>query len=97
MHFLAARKIVRDIKISIANNHILTILSKNSKQTRTFYNLKIGISRHLSIQVLAVNKNLVRITNNIQTIITKPNTTPTQTSSSNNKLKISKILIILLH
>ena len=27
MHFLVAKKIVRDIKISIANNHILTNLS----------------------------------------------------------------------
>ena len=28
MHFLVAKKIVRDIKISIANNQILTTLSK---------------------------------------------------------------------
>ncbi len=50
---LAALKIVRNKKIYKASNHILTIISKNSKQTRTFYKLKIEISKHLSIQVLA--------------------------------------------
>ena len=49
MHFLAARKIVRDKEIFIANNRILTILSKNSKQTRTFYKPKKIWDKHLSM------------------------------------------------
>ena len=45
MHFLVAKKIVRDIKISIANNHILTTLSKTQGKQEQF---KIGIN-NLSI------------------------------------------------
>ena len=40
MYFLALREIVRDKELSMANNRILTILSRNSKQRRTFYKPK---------------------------------------------------------
>ena len=52
MYFLAAREIVRDKELSIANNRILTILSRNSKETRTFYKPKRKRDKHLSILVL---------------------------------------------
>ena len=46
MYSLAARKIVRDKELSITNNRILTILSRTSKQTRTYYNQK---NKHLLV------------------------------------------------
>ena len=66
VHFLVAREIVRDKELSMANNRILTILSRNLKQTRTFYKPQRKTGKILINLSSCCNRNLVRDKHNIK-------------------------------